>query len=84
MSIGDAFKGRKEGKFLCPVGLESLKLQGDMSTDEYSYMKLYITGCESSERDDCLDEREIAKTEINLNMIKAVPGLLTNDLSDSI
>ena len=54
-----------------------------MGADDFQYMQIEVRGC-SSDRDDCFDAEEIAKKEINFNMIKAIPGLLSSDLSEAI
>ena len=62
-------KGRIDMSFLCPVNLESLKLQGSVSSNDFKYVKIGVKAC--SDRPDCKTRTNFSNAGINIVMLKA-------------
>ena len=69
MNYGDIMKGRFDTNFLCPVNLESLQLQGSISSHDFKYVKIGVKACVN--RPDCKTRSNFPETGINLVMLKA-------------
>ena len=65
---------KSDQNFLCPVGLDSLKIRGDFGADNFDFVKISVIGCDLGQ-DLCLSDPEIANKTFNLNMLKAFPSL---------
>ena len=73
-------RGRFDTSFLCPVNLESLKIQGNLSSDSFKYVKIYIKAC--VDRPDCKTRKDILtlpEVGTNLVMLKAQPDIFKRD-----
>ena len=65
------FQGRIDyDRILCPIGLDSLKLVGNVGSERFEYFKVYIKACEENEVYECADKRTISEASINLAMIQ--------------
>ena len=63
-----------QAKFLCPVGLTSLQVQGFVnSVENFDYVKIAVIPCEDGVKDDltCAPKSEIAKQMINVVTLQA-------------
>ena len=73
--ISQSFRNRLPWiKFLCPVGLDSLEVQGNInSAESFSYVKLAVKPCQSSADSEliCAPKSVIAKQKINIVILKA-------------
>ena len=71
--ISQSFKNRlPEVQFLCPVDLDSLRLQGNVnSAESYQYVKLSVEPCESSATVVCAPKSDIARQKINIVTLQA-------------
>ena len=61
------FKGRKKSNMLCPVGEESLLLEGSFGSDKFDYFQIVVKACTGTS---CASENEIADTGFNLVMLQ--------------
>lgn len=50
-------------KWLCPFGIESLMLEGNIDSEEFRYVKLAIKGCKLG--NECLNDDELSRQAIN-------------------
>ena len=70
---------RKGGtKFLCPVNLDSMILEGNFGSKVFKYIEIKAVNCN---RDDCLPHEELMNKSINFISLKSYPSLLKQDNS---
>ena len=67
-------RGRDDTSFLCPVNLDSLRLQGSISSHDFKYVKIGVKAC--VDRPDCKTRTDFPATGINLVMLKARADIL--------
>ena len=59
-------------KYLCPVGLRSLELQGRYETDIFKYFKISVKGCQLDDPEiNCKHDAEIENLHLNIFLLKA-------------
>ena len=58
-------------RFLCPVGLQELNLQGGISSDNFEYVKIKVNGCQV---EPCKPKELIAEQTVSFAMIKTQPN----------
>ena len=66
-------KGRSDTNFLCPVNLQSLRLQGSVSSHDFKYVKIGVKAC--VDRLDCKTRSNFPDAGINLVTLKAQPDI---------
>ena len=52
------FKSRGGQTYLCPVGLESLKVRGDYGSENFDFVKISLKGCDLGP-EECASEAEV-------------------------
>ena len=62
-------KGRIDTNYLCPVNLQSLQLQGSVSSNNFKYVKIGVKAC--ANRPDCRARSNFSEAGLNLVMLKA-------------
>ena len=61
LDVKDIFKGRQNARFLCPVEVEEMTLQGDYGTENFSYVAIRVNSCIG---DNCATRQEVATQSV--------------------
>ena len=86
----DGLRDVKASSYLCPIiDQDSLVLQGHYKYENFKYFKIAVNACQQNDESNengqqCADKNTIAKTKINLVILKQFPSIFTFDYSRAI
>ena len=61
--------------FLCPINIDTLLLQGKYDSENFSYAKIAIEGCNLGSSM-CANDTVVSNTALNFVMLKQAPNIL--------
>ena len=82
-SFDKLMAGRHRKKYLCPINLKSLLIEGDYSSENFQYVKIELNGCKL-EPSECATDEEIATKTFDVIMSDATPDVSATTRQNTI
>ena len=69
-------------KYVCPFGMDSMKVTGHIGSERFDYVKLSLDGCNLGA--ECFSDLEIVNQDFDFSTIKTWPNLISDDIDDVV